>query len=98
MAQSDEVMKTISLKDATGALSDYARSVNGEPLVIVRRGKPLAVLVSLEGADLETASVSLSPAFQKIIRRSRERQEREGGLSLEQVRRELGIKPKKRKK
>ncbi|HXE54793.1 MAG TPA: type II toxin-antitoxin system prevent-host-death family antitoxin [Tepidisphaeraceae bacterium] len=91
-------MKTISLKDATGALSEYAQSVNGEPLVIVRRGKPLAALVSLEGADLESAAVSLSPVFQKIIRRSRERQAREGGLSLDEVRRQFGIKPKKRKK
>jgi hypothetical protein len=59
------------------------------------KGKPLAAVVSLKGTDLETASVSVSPVFQQIIKRSRRRQASEGGMSSDQVRLELGLKPKR---
>jgi prevent-host-death family protein len=87
-------MKTLELKDAKNSLADYARSAARDPVIVLSRGKPLAALVSLKGADLETAAVSVSPVFQKIIRRSRRRQAREGGLSPSQVRQALGLKPK----
>ena len=90
-------MKTLDIRDAKAPLADYARSVAGQPVLVLSRGKPLAAVVSLKGMDLETASVSLNPRFQAIIKRSRARQAAEGEISADALRSELGLKPNRRK-
>lgn len=47
--------------------------------------------MAIENADLETVSLSTNPRFIDIIERSRERQEREGGISSAEMRRRLGL-------
>ena len=84
-------MKTIELDEATKTLGECAREAGTEPLVVTRSGKPIAVLLALENADLETVSLSTSPRFLELIERSRSRLAEEGGLSSEEVRRQLGI-------
>lgn len=91
-------MKTLELREATGPLADYARTAARGPVLVVSRGKPIAAVVSMKGMDLETATVSISPVFQEIIRRSRERQKIEGGLTTEQLRQSLGLKAKRPKR
>ncbi len=83
-------MKTIELEKATKTLREYAREAGGEPLVMTEGGKPVAVLLPLEDADLETVSLSTNPRFLELIERSRARLAEEGGLSSEEVRRQLG--------
>ena len=90
-------MKTLNIRDATAPLSQYALSIDGEALVVLSRGRPLAAVVPLRGTDLETVAVSMSPWFQQVIRRSRQRQQREGGLTTSQLRRQLGLKSKRSK-
>lgn len=48
-------MKTLEMKEASAPLSEYAREVKKEPLILTIGGKPVAALVPLENADLETA-------------------------------------------
>ena len=91
-------MKTLELTKATSPLSQYAEAAGDEPVVVVSRGKPMAAVISLKGMDLESAAVSLSPKFHEIIKRSRTRQALEGGLTVDEVRRRLGLKPKARKR
>ncbi len=76
---------------ATKTLGECAREAGTEPLVITQQGKPVAVLLHLENADLETVSLSTNPRFLELIERSRSRLTEEGGLSSEEVRRQLGM-------
>ncbi|GFP20502.1 hypothetical protein HKBW3S03_02005, partial [Candidatus Hakubella thermalkaliphila] len=42
-------------------------------------------------ADMETVSLSTNPQFLALIERSRARQQAEGGISSEEMRRRLGL-------
>jgi antitoxin (DNA-binding transcriptional repressor) of toxin-antitoxin stability system len=83
-------MKTIELEKATKTLGESAREAGTEPLVVTQSGKPVAILLPLGNADLETVSLSTNPRFLELIERSRSRLAEEGGLSSEGVRRQLG--------
>ncbi len=50
----------------------------------------MAALVSISNADIETLSLSTHPRFIALIERSRAKQEAEGGISTEEMRRRLG--------
>ena len=84
-------MRTLELDTATGSVAEYARDVGEEPVIFTRDGKPVAALVAIENADLETASLSTNPQFLAIIERSRALQEAEGVISSAEMRRQLGI-------
>jgi len=85
-------MKTLEMAKATAPLVEYARDLNKEPVILTVRGKPVAALVSIENADVETVTLSTHPQFIALIERSRVRQKVEGGISSEEMRRRLGLK------
>lgn len=80
-------MKTVELTDATASLAKYTRDARRRPLVITRRGKPLAILVPMDSDLWEDFVVSQDPGFLEVIRRSDARYRAEGGVSLTDVRR-----------
>jgi len=82
-------MKTVEVSKATLPLSDYTKEVKKEPIIITKEGRPVAALVSLPNADIETVSLSNNPKFIALIERSRTRQKSEGGISSEEMRRRL---------
>jgi hypothetical protein len=86
-------MKTLDLTGAFGPLAGYVQDLNQEPVALMVDGKPVAVLIPVYHADLETVSLSVNPKFLAIIEDSRRRYYTEGGLSPEEVRRELGLPP-----
>jgi len=77
---------------ATAPLAEYVRDISKEPVILTVNGKPVAALVSIENADLETATLSTHPQFLALIKRSRARQKAEGGISSTEMRRRLGLK------
>lgn len=83
-------MKTLEVAQATAPLADYARDMNNEPLILTMNGTPVAALIPLENADIETVTLSTHPEFLALIERSRTRQKTEGGISSEEMRRRLG--------
>jgi antitoxin (DNA-binding transcriptional repressor) of toxin-antitoxin stability system len=83
-------MKTLEVAQATAPLADYARDVKNEPLILTMNGTPVAALIPLENADVETVTLSTHPQFLALIERSRTRQKTEGGISSEEMRRRLG--------
>jgi len=87
-------MKTVEFAKATLPLSDYTKKVKKEPFIIMKGGKPVAALVRIINADVETVSLSNNPKFIALIERSRLRQKSEGGISTEEMRRRLE-KPKR---
>ena len=62
------------------------------------RGKPVAALGAVSNADKETVSLSNGPQFLALIERSRSRQEAEGGITSQEMRRRLRLKKTKRLK
>ncbi len=84
-------MKVIAIEDAASLVS-CVRQANKGPLVLTKAGKPVAALVRVPNADLETAALSSDPKFLALIERSRARQRIEGGLSTADVRHRLGLK------
>jgi antitoxin (DNA-binding transcriptional repressor) of toxin-antitoxin stability system len=85
-------MKTLEMDKETPPLAEYARDINKEPVVLTVKGKPVAALVPIENADLETVTLSTHPPFLALIERSRVRQKSEGGISRKEMRRRLGLK------
>jgi antitoxin (DNA-binding transcriptional repressor) of toxin-antitoxin stability system len=74
------------LTDAT--LAEYGRRAGKDTWVLTRRGKPIAALVPISSdVDLESVALSHNPRFIEIINRARASYEREGGISLEEMRR-----------
>ena len=87
-------MKVLERAKATAPLAEYARGVKKGPVILTVGKKPVAALVSIENADLETVSLSTHPKFLALIERSRARHKCEGGIPSSEMRRRLGIKPK----
>ena len=79
-------MKTIELKDATEPLAEYVKRMEGEPVMIVHKGVPLAVLVPAGNDDYESVQMSTNPEFIAMLERSRARGREEGGFSTEEMR------------
>jgi hypothetical protein len=86
-------VKRIYVARGAASLADAIASLKGEPAAVLRDGRPVAVLLPVEGADLETVSLSLNPQFLAILERSRDRQRAEGGVSEEEMRRRLAADP-----
>ncbi len=91
-------MKRVEMADATAPLQDYARGVSREPLVVMRRGKPVAALIPLDEGKWEDMVVSTHPGFIDLIERSRARQKPGHGIPLEEIKRKYGIRTRPARK
>jgi prevent-host-death family protein len=85
-------MRLVEISKATTSLGEYTRRLRKKPVVVTRKGKPVAALVPICDADAETISLSTNPQFIALIERSRQRMEAEGGIPIEEVRRRFGLK------
>ena len=65
-------MKVIRIEEARRSLAHYAAE-SEEAVVVTSGGKPVAALMPLEDADMETISLSTNPTFIRMIERSRKR-------------------------
>ncbi len=90
-------MKTVDVAKATASLADYAKEAKRGPVIVTSRGKPVAALVAIEDGDIEAVSLSTNPTFLTILKRSRARLEKEGGIPIEEVRRKLGLEKSKKR-
>ena len=83
-------MKAVEITDAT--LADYGRRPRKDTWLLTRRGKPVAAVVPINSkADLETFGLSHNPRFIEIVNRSWASYKKDGGVSLEEMRRRHGI-------
>ena len=79
-------MKAVEMIDATGPLSDYAKAAKRGPVIVTRRGRAVAAVVSLDDQGWEDLKVIGSPEFAAIIARSEARYRAEGGIPLAALR------------
>jgi len=82
-------MKTVELTKAKSSLEEYIKDAKKAPVIVTDAGKPIAVLVRIRNADLETVSLSNNPRFLDLIQRSRTRHQSEGGIPAEEMRNRL---------
>ncbi len=66
-----------------------------EPIILTRNGQPLVAVKDLSGSDWETVSLANNPKFIALIEASRRSYRENGGIPLDQIRKELGLKPTK---
>ena len=84
-------MKMLDLSQATKSLETYARQLNEEPLILTEDGSPIAALMPIGEADMDTASLPDNPKFMAIIEHARAQRRSGLGMSTDEVRRALGI-------
>ena len=82
-------MKIIEQADATLTLAEYTAEIESGTVIVTSDGRPVAALVPIENADLETVTLSTNRKFIDLIERSRSRARSEGGVSSEEMRRRL---------
>ena len=95
-------MKMVELEKTELTLPDAAELARGGSIILTRDGKPLAVIKGLSGSDWESVALASNPQFRALIDESRRSHREQGGISLQQLRNDLGLtalpQPTKRKK
>lgn len=82
-------MKTIDLEKASKPLSEYAKEIDKEILVLKSKDKPVAAIVSLKNVDMESISLSTNPEFLEIIEKSRKEFKLGKRISLGEMKKEI---------
>ena len=88
-------MNRIALEETTLSIPDLAKLAEQGTVILTHNGKPLAAVKLLAGNDWESVSLANSPQFLALIEESRRSYCEQGGISLEQVRAQLGLTAKR---
>jgi prevent-host-death family protein len=78
----------MELKEAKANLSALVNEAQREQILITRRGKPAAVVIGVEGQDLEEVILAGDVEFWKMIQ---ERRQRQATLTSDDIRRSFGL-------
>ena len=84
-------MKTAGIRQVKNGLSDFIKRSQSEDVVVVRRGRPVAVVVGVEGSDFEDIYWGMNDDLLRTIHAGRAGRRRM--YSDEEARRLLGIGP-----
>jgi hypothetical protein len=85
-------MKTIAVEETILTAEDLATMAEKEVVVLTRKGNPPVAVKNLSGADWESVSLANNPRFIALIEASRRSYREQGGISLDAVRKKLGLK------
>lgn len=88
-------MKIVPLEETAVTLPQVAELARSGPVILTRNGKPLAAVKNLTNKDWESMSLANNPRFRRIIEESRASYRKEGGIGLQDLREELGLKRRK---
>ena len=86
-------MKVVAVREAKQHLSGCIDTAQTERVLITRRGKPAALVIGVQGQDLEEVLLMQNPRFGELI----ERRRKQPTVTLADVRRRFGL-PSKRKR
>jgi prevent-host-death family protein len=88
-------MKTVALREAKQSLSGFVAHAQRERVLITKHGKPAAIVIGVEGQDIEDVLLRQDPEFWKLI----EERRRQRSEPLAEVRASLGLarRPRRRK-
>src|SRR5712692_4462674 len=80
-------MKVVALREAKASLSGYIESAQEDRVLITKHGKPAALVIGVEGEDLEDLLTMGNPRFWEMVEARRASTKT---LSIDEVRRRLG--------
>lgn len=86
-----QFLEALDIHDATDEMQAYVRALKGQPLVITANEMPIAVLIPVQGVDLEYLSMGTDPSLLDLLERSRRQVRDQGGISSEGIRRQLEL-------
>jgi prevent-host-death family protein len=78
-------MKIVAIKDAKAKLSGYCEEAQEQRVLITKHGKPLVLVIGVEGQDLEDVLTASNPKFWELI----EERRRQPTISSAEMRRRL---------
>jgi prevent-host-death family protein len=87
-------MKVVALRDAKQQLSGCVVRAQRERVLITKQGRPAALMIGVEGHDLEDVLLMQNPRFWKMI----EARRAQPTLSLKEVRQQLGVPQRRRRR
>ncbi len=89
-------MKIVAVREAKASLSEYIEKSQRDRVLITKHGRPAALVIGVEGEDLEDLLTMSNPRFWEMIE-DRRRQSRTSTLA--EVRAAYGVpRPSKRKR
>ena len=91
-------MKVLALENTKVTVRELARMAKHGPVILTRKGKPVASFNDISRADWESISLANNPRFQAIIEESRHGFRASGGTRLESLRAEMRLAAKARTK
>jgi prevent-host-death family protein len=86
-------MKVVALREAKQQLSGCVVRAQRERVLITKQGRPAALMIGVQGHDLEDVLLMQNPRFWKML----EARRAQPSLSLEEVRQQLGA-PRRRRR
>jgi prevent-host-death family protein len=84
-------MKVVALREAKQQLSGCVVRAQRERVLITKQGRPAALMIGVEGHDLEDVLLMQNPRFWKML----EARQAEPTLSLAEARQRLGVPPRR---
>jgi prevent-host-death family protein len=87
-------MKVVALREAKQQLSGCVVRAQRERVLITKQGRPAALMIGVEGHDLEDVVLMQNPRFWKMLDARRA----EPSLSLAEARRRLGLPQRRRRR
>jgi hypothetical protein len=84
-------MKIVPVEGTTMTVPELVELARGEAIILTRDGQPLVSVRDVSGSDWESVSLARDPRFSAIIEQSRRSYREQGGIGIEQLRRELSL-------
>ena len=89
-------MKVVAVRDAKASLSEYIAKAQQDRVLITKHGKPAALVIGVEGEDLEDLLTMGNPRFWEMIE---DRRRKNRSATIAEVRGLYGVpQPRRRRK
>jgi len=85
-------MKIVPLEETTLTVPELTELAKDGPVILTRNGQPLLAVKDVSGSDWESVSLAANPRFMALIDESRRSHREKGGVGLDEIRHDLGIK------
>lgn len=87
-------MKVVAVRDAKASFSEYIDEAQRDRVLITKHGKPAALIIGVEGEDLEDLLTMGNPRFWELIE---DRRRKSRTATLAEVRAAYGVKKRSKR-